>query len=228
MYFPFLWRNAKGQSKSIIKRRWRWRTLKPCQIYSQTTNLIKNVHQNLSLSRLNGQDMIQRTSNVWIIRSSRWRNVNSSTRSLSSSNTCRRGRKGTSLEDAPLGPEGSTLKWAALCLRKIAPKGPTTWTGSPVGKSARARNNRILCIKIGWISACPMAELLWTSFKERRNKWGKLIDTLDMKAYRNTHCSRGMVWRWEIGHKEWHATLRNKYAISDSAKNVIRGLEPTG
>ena len=75
MYSPFLWRNAKGQSKSIIKRRWRWRTPKPCQICSQATNLIKNVHQNLSLNRLNGQDMIQRTSNVWIIRSSRWRNV---------------------------------------------------------------------------------------------------------------------------------------------------------
>ena len=150
MYSPFLWRNAKGESKSIIKRRWRWRTPKPCQICLQTMNLIKNVHQNLSLSRLNGQDMIQRTSNVWIIWSSQWRNVsNSSTRSISSSNTCKRGRS-------------------------------------------------------------PMAELLWTSFKERRNKWGKLIDAPDMKAYKNTHHSRWMVWRWEIGHKEWHATLRNK------------------
>ena len=159
MYSPFLWRNAKGQSKSIIKRRWRWRTSKLCQICSQTTNLIKNVHQNLSLSRLNGQDMILRTLNVWIIRSSWWRNV-SSTRSLSSSNTCRRGRKGTSLEDAPLGLEGSTLKWVAHYLRKVSPQGPTTWTGSLAGKSARPRNNKILCVKIGWISACPMAELL--------------------------------------------------------------------
>ena len=163
MYSPFLWRNAKGQSQSIIKRRWRWRTPKPCQICSQTTNLIKNVHQNLSLSRLNGQDMIQRMTNVWIIRSSRWRNVSStssSTRNLSSSSTYRRGRRGTSPQDAPLGPKGSILKWAALCLRKVAPKGPITWTGSPVGKLARPRNNKILCMKIGWISACPMAELL--------------------------------------------------------------------
>ena len=36
----------------------------PCQICSQTSNLIQNVHQNQSLSRLNGQDMIQRMSNV--------------------------------------------------------------------------------------------------------------------------------------------------------------------
>ena len=169
MYSPFLWRNTKGQSKSIIKRRWRWRAPKSCQICSQTTNLIKNVHQNLSLSRLNGQDMIQRTSNVWIIWSSQWRNVSSSstsTRSLGSSSTCRRGRRGNIIEDAPLGPKWSTLKWAALCRRKVAPKGLTTWTGSPAGKSATPRNNKILWMKIGWISACPMAKLLWTSFKE--------------------------------------------------------------
>ena len=41
------------------------------------------------------------------------------------------GERGTSPEDAPLGPEGSTFKWAVLCLRKVAPKGLTTWTGSP-------------------------------------------------------------------------------------------------
>ena len=116
----------------------------------------------------------------------------------------------TSLEDAPRGPEGSALRWAALYLRKVAPSGLTTWIGSPVGKSVRSRNNRILWMKIGWISACPMAELLWTSFKEQRNKWRKPIDAPDMKAYKNTHRLRGMVWRWEIGHKKWHATLRNK------------------
>ena len=182
-YSPFLWRNAKGQSKTIIKRRWRWRTPKPRQIYSQSSNLIQNVHQNLSLSRLNGQDMIQRTSNVWIIRSSRWRNISSSsTTTISLSSTCRRGRRGTLLVDAPRETERSALRWAALCRRKVAPRGPITWTGSLVGKSARPRNKRILLMKIGYISACPMAELLWTSFKERRNKWGKLIDTPDMKA----------------------------------------------
>ena len=66
------------------------------------------------------------------------------------------GGGGTSPEDAPLGPKGSTLKWAAFCLRKVAPKGATTWTGSPAGKSAKSRNNKILWMKIGWISACPM------------------------------------------------------------------------
>ena len=188
MYSPFLWRNAKGQSKSIIKRRWGWRTPKSCQICLQTTNLIKNVHQNLSLSCLNGQDMIQHTSNVWIIRSSRWRNVAAvaAAPEVSAAAPVKEGGGGTPLEDAPRVLEGSTLKRAALCLRKVAPKGPTTWTGSPAGKSAKPRNNRILCMKIGWISACSMAELLWTSFKERRNKWGKLIDAPDMKAYKNT------------------------------------------
>ena len=175
MYSPFLWQNAKGQSKSIIKRRWRWRTPKPCQIYSQTTNLIKNVHQNLSLSRLNGQDMIQRTSNVWIIRSSRWRNV-------SNSSTCRRGKRGNSTRICTLRTRKISSQVSSPCLRNVAPKGPTTWTGPSVGKSARPRNNRILWMKIGWISACPMAELLWTSFKEWRNKWGKPIDAPDMKA----------------------------------------------
>ena len=52
------------------------------------------------------------------------------------------GGEGTSPEDAPLGPEGSTLKWAALCLRKVAPKWATTWSGSPEGKSAKPRNKK--------------------------------------------------------------------------------------
>ena len=182
MYSPFLWRNAKGQLKSIIRRRWRWRTPKLCQICSQSSNLIQNVHQNLFLSCLNSQDMIQRTSNVWIIRSSRWRNISSSSSTKSLSSTCRRGRRGTLLEDAPQETEGSALRWAALCRRKVAPRGLTTCTGSLAGKLARPRNKRILWMKIGWIRACPMAELLWTSFKERRNKWGKLIDAPVMKA----------------------------------------------
>ena len=92
------------------------------------------------------------------------------------------GGGGTLLEDAPRETKGSALRWAALCQRKVASRGPTTWTDSLAGKSARPRNKRILWIKIRYISACPMAELLWTSFKERRNKWGKLIDALDMKA----------------------------------------------
>ena len=42
-------------------------------------------------------------------------------------------------------------------------------------------------MKIGWIRAWAIAELLWTSFKERRNRWGKLIDAPETRAYRNTH-----------------------------------------
>ena len=98
-YSPFLWRNAKGQLESIIKRRSRRGSSKMHQLGMKSTNLTKQVHQNLSMSRLNGQDMIQRTSNVWIIRSNRWRNIsitNGSTRCLSLCNTCRRGRRGYS------------------------------------------------------------------------------------------------------------------------------------
>ena len=69
------------------------------------------------------------------------------------------GGGGTLLEDVPWETEGSTLRWAALCQRKVAPNGPTTCTGSLVGKSARPRNKRILWMKIGCIRACPMVEL---------------------------------------------------------------------
>ena len=120
------------------------------------------------------------------------------------------GRGGTTPDDAPLGLEGPTLKWVALCLKKVAPMGAMIWTGSSAGKSSRLRNNKILWMKIGWIRAWATAEFLWTSFKERRNRWGKLVDAPEIKAYKNTHCSRGMVWRWEIGHKEWHAILKKR------------------
>ena len=182
MYSPFLWRNAKGQLKPIIKRRWRRRTPKLCQIYSQTSNLIQNVHQNLSLSCLNGQDMIQRTSNVGIIRSSWWRNISNSSSTRSLSSTCRRGRKGNTTRrctsrdrrissqiSSPLSKEGSTERTNNV--DRLTNR-----------KSARPRNKRILWMKIGYISACPITELLWTLFKERRNKWGRLIDAPDMKA----------------------------------------------
>ena len=36
---------------------------------------------------------------------------------------------GTAPEDSLLGREEPTLKWAALCLRKVAPMGATSWTG---------------------------------------------------------------------------------------------------
>ena len=103
------------------------------------------------------------------------------------------GGERTTPEDAPLGRVGLTLKWAVLYLRKVASMGATTWTGSLEGKIARPRNNKILWIKIGWISTCPTAELLWTLFKEWRNRCEKLIDAPDTKAYKNTYCSWGMV-----------------------------------
>ena len=63
------------------------------------------------------------------------------------------GGGGTAPEDTPLGRVEPTLKWVALCLRKVAPMGAITWMGSPVGKSTRPRNNKILWMKIGWIRA---------------------------------------------------------------------------
>ena len=96
MYSPFLWRIAKGHSL-IIKRRWRRRPSKTLQICSQGTNLIKHVHQKLTIRRLSGHDSLQRTMNVLIIRSRRWWNSNSSSsridRCLSRSITCRGGRR---------------------------------------------------------------------------------------------------------------------------------------
>ena len=120
------------------------------------------------------------------------------------------GGGGTSLEDTPLGRVEPTLKWAALCLRKVAPMRAITWTGSLVGKSSRPRNNKILWMKIGWIRLWVTTELLWTSFKEWRNRWGKLINTPKTKAYKNTQHSSRMVWRWEIGYKEWQAIRKKR------------------
>ena len=95
VYSLFLWRNAKEQSQ-IIKRRWRRWSSQILQIRSQSTKLIKHVHQNLSMSHLNGYDNLQHTSNVEIIWDRRWRNISSSNminRLLSRSITCRRGRR---------------------------------------------------------------------------------------------------------------------------------------
>ena len=81
-------------------------------------------------------------------------------------------------------------------------------------------------MKIGWIRAWATAELLWTSFKERKKRWGKLIDAPETKANKNTHRSRGMVWKWEIGHKEWHVILKKRQAASESSTDVIWGSVP--
>ena len=120
------------------------------------------------------------------------------------------GRGGAVLEGSTLGHLKLSLIWVALCLRKVAPMGATMCTGSKVGKSSNPKNNKILWMKIGWKRVWAVDKLLWTSFKERRNKWGKLIGVSVTRAYKNAHRSKRMVCRWEIGHKEWHAILNKR------------------
>ena len=101
-----------------------------------------------------------------------------------------------------------SLIWAALCLRKVAPMGEIMCTSSEVGKSSKPKNNKILWMKTRWKRAWAVEELLWTSFKEWRNRWGKLIGESITRVYKNAHRSKGMVYRWKIGQKEWHAILK--------------------
>ena len=145
MYFPFLWQNVKGQSKSIIKRRWRWRSSKLCQFCVQSMNLIEHIHQNLSMSRLNGQDMIQRTSNVWIIRSSRWRNISissSNIRRLSCISTCRRGRKGNNTRRCTSRTRRINSQVSSSLPKEGGTYGSDIMNRLTEGKSARPRNNK--------------------------------------------------------------------------------------
>ena len=73
MYSPFLWQIAKGQSRPIIKRRWsRWLS-KTHQLCMQRLKLREHIHQKLTMSRLNGHDSVQHTTNARIIQSRRWR-----------------------------------------------------------------------------------------------------------------------------------------------------------
>ena len=231
MYSPLLWRNAKGQLESIIKRRWRRRTSKMRQIYSQSTELIKHVHQNLNMSCLNGHDRLQCTTNVKVIQSRWWKNSTSTStnrisRRLTRSSTCRRRRGCGTRRLNSRAFRALSLIWAALCLRKVAPMGAIMCTGSKARKSSKPKNNKILWMKIVWKRVWAVEELLWTSFKEWRNRWGKLIGAFVTRAYRNAHRSKGMVCRWEIGHKEWHAILKKRQVVSVSSTKVIRGSEP--
>ena len=195
--------------------RW-WRRTLMLQICSQSTKLIKHVHQNLTMSYLNGHDSLQCTTNVKVIRSKRWRNSNNSStnkinRRLTRSSTCRRGRRGCSTRRLNSRTfRALSLIWAALCPRKVAPMEAIMCTCSEAGKSSNLKNNKILWMKTWWNRTWAVEELLWTSFKERRNKWGKLIGASITRAYKNAHHSKGMVCRWEIGHKEWHAILKKR------------------
>ena len=112
----------------------------------QSIKLIKHVHQNLTMSRLNSHDSLQHTSNVWIIRSRRWRNISSSIINglLSCSITCRRRRRrkgGVTPESSTLGRLELAFIWAALYLRKVAPMGAMIWTNSDSGNSTKQRQN---------------------------------------------------------------------------------------
>ena len=186
------------------------------QISSQSTDFIKHVHQKLTMSRLNGHDSLQRTSNVKIIQSKWWRN--NSSRSIINV------KADASPEVVPVAeggrgavPEGSTLgrlelglNWAAFCLRKVAPMWATIWIDVEAGKSSNPKRNKIRWMKTGKKRAWLVEALLWTLFKEQRNRWGKLIGASVTRAYKNAHRSRGMVWIWEIGHKDWEAILKKR------------------
>ena len=84
---------------------------KPCQIHLQTMNLIKNVHQNLSLSHLNGQDMIQRrmSESSEVVDGGTLAAVAATALEVSAA-LVEEGGGGTLLEDAPRETEGSALR----------------------------------------------------------------------------------------------------------------------
>ena len=164
MYSPFLWWNAKRQSKSIIKRRWRWGLSKLSQLYTQSTDLIKHVHQNLSMRRLNGQDMIQRMSNVWIIWSSQWRNItisSSSTRHLSHISTCRRGRRGNNTKCVQ---KHTSLKRDGVEMRN-RPQRMTRYPKEKIGSLSKL-NRRDLRIKTPFV----FFFLKSSSFQKKKKK----------------------------------------------------------
>ena len=78
-----------------------------------------------------------------------------------------------------------------------------SYTGSDVGKSSKPRSNKILCIKTRKNRPWDFALLLWTSTREWMKIVGKLIGASVTRAYKNTHLSIRIVWRWEIGQILW-------------------------
>ena len=213
MYSPFLWRNAKGQSQ-IIKRRWRRRSSQMLQICSQSTKLIKHVHQKLSMSHLNGHDNIQHTSmsESYEVGGGGTSTASAlaawSTSSSVVASPVEEGGGGATLEGSSLGHLELALKWAALYLRKMAPMRAIMCTGSDTGNSTKPRCKRIQWIKTGKNKAWAVELLLCTSIKERMKRWGKLIEASVIRAYKNAQRSNGMVCRWEIGQNEWQAILK--------------------
>ena len=212
MYSRFLWQIAKGKSRLIIKRR-RWRTSRTRQISTQSLKLCEHIHQNLSLSRLNDHNSLQHTSQRSIARGrSRWR-INSGCGIdilLSCRVTRSRRLRCSTCRRLDLRAFRANSHLSSSLPKECDTYGSKIWTGSDAGKSSKPKCNKILWMKIGWKRAWATAELLWTSFKEQKNRWGKLIEAPEIRAYKNTHRSIGMVWRWEIGHKEWHAILKKR------------------
>ena len=120
------------------------------------------------------------------------------------------GGGGATLEVSTLGRLELALIWAAFCQRKVAPIVAIIWTGSEAGNSSNPRCKRIQWIKTGKKRAWAVELLLWTSIKERMKRWGKLIEASVTRVYKNAQHSKGMVCRWEIGHKEWQAILKKR------------------
>ena len=163
MYSPFLWQISKGQSWLIIKKRWRRGSSNARQICSQGLKLSKHIHQKLTMSRLNGYDSVQCTTNARNIRSRRWRISNNSQineRIRSRSPKEGEGWGATPDDDSTLGLLELAFIWVALCLRNVTPIGAIICMGSNAGKSSKPKCNKIQWIKTRKKKACAK-ELLY-------------------------------------------------------------------
>ena len=86
---------------------------KLCQLCVQATDLIEHVHQNLSMSHLNGQDMInvrQMSESSEVVGGGTSASVVATLDASAASAPVEKGGGGTTPIDAPLGREGPTLK----------------------------------------------------------------------------------------------------------------------
>ena len=120
------------------------------------------------------------------------------------------GGGGATPKVSTLGRLELALIWATFYLRNVAPIGAIIWIGSEAGNSSNRRCKRIRWIKTGKKGAWAVELLRWTSIKEWMKRWGKLIGASITRAYKNAQCSKGIVCRWEISHKEWNAILKKR------------------
>ena len=164
------------------------------------------------MSRQNGHDSLQHTTNVQIIRSRIWRsNSNSQIHKLISSQiTWRRRRRRCNTRRGRIGCLELARIWAALCQRKVAPIGVILCIGSKVGKDFNPKCSKNLLIKTGKKRAWAEELLQWTSTKERMKRWGKLIEASVTRAYKNAHLSKGIVCKWEMDQNEWQEIWKKR------------------